>query len=106
MLNAKEAWLVRLSIQAFQRGSFATFGKEPRYMTIYLTELSPESSPIIEQTCFPKDANPPSPFLQLSSLANQADVMGDRTQPRCTPVSGAAESERLSGNQRWRRRNG
>lgn len=63
MLNAKGAWLVRLSLQAFQRWNFATFGKEPRYMRIYPTELSPESSPIIKQTCFPKDANPPSRFL-------------------------------------------
>lgn len=34
MLNAKGAWLMRLSFQAFQCGSFATFGKEPRYMRI------------------------------------------------------------------------
>lgn len=55
-------------------------------MRIYATDFAPASSPMIKQTCFPKDANPPAPFLLTSSLENQGDEMGSRTQAHCTTL--------------------
>lgn len=76
----------------------AAFGKGTRHVRIYPTGFASKvSSPIIKQTCFPKDVNP-SPFLWPSSLANQGDATGNRIQIRCTAVSDSVENERFRGN--------